>query len=186
MGIEVDILPFGGIEIDQEVQLTGTGLTSIKVNGFLEVYQSGTAEMKMATGHSFKVATLPAIVLLKLIAYDDRPEMRFKDARDFANIIRHYFDLQADLIYEQHSDIFDGMEMSEEEISALVIGREVQRITIENEKLFERLSRIITREIAQQANSAFIRNMVQETGTTVEAMVGLMKRLLAGLTTTRQ
>lgn len=185
-GIEVDILPFGGIEIDQEVQLTGTGLTSIKVNGFLEVYQSGTAEMKMATGHSFKVATLPAIVLLKLIAYDDRPEMRFKDARDIANIIRHYFDLQADLIYEQHSDIFDGMEMSEEEISALVIGREVQRITIENEKLFERLSRIITREIAQQANSAFIRNMVQETGTTVEAMVGLMKRLLAGLTTTRQ
>lgn len=186
MGIEVDILPFGGIEIDQEVQLTGTGLTSIKVNGFLEVYQSGTAEMKMATGHSFKVATLPAIVLLKLIAYDDRPEMRFKDARDIANIIRHYFDLRADLIYEQHSDIFDGMEMSEEEISALVIGREVQRITIENEKLFERLSRIITREIAQQANSAFIRNMVQETGTTVEAMVGLMKRLLAGLTTTRQ
>lgn len=185
-GIEVDILPFGGIEIDQEVQLTGTGLTSIKVNGFLEVYQSGTAEVKMATGHSFKVATLPAIVLLKLIAYDDRPEMRFKDARDIANIIRHYFDLRADLIYEQHSDIFDGMEMSEEEISALVIGREVQRITIENEKLFERLSRIITREIAQQANSAFIRNMVQETGTTVEAMVGLMKRLLAGLTTTRQ
>jgi hypothetical protein len=26
------------------------------------------------TGHLFKVATLPAIVLLKLIAYDDRPE----------------------------------------------------------------------------------------------------------------
>lgn len=179
-GIEVDILPFGGIEIDQEVQLTGTGLTSIKVNGFLEVYQSGTEEMKLATGHTFKVATLPAIVLLKLIAYDDRPEMRFKDARDIVNIVDHYFDLQAELIYEHHSDIFDGEEMNEDEISAMVIGREMQKIAIENEQLFQRLTKIMSTQIDLKENSAFIRNMVQESGGTVEEMVALVEHMANG------
>lgn len=50
----------------------------------MEVYQSGTEEVEMETGHNFKIATLPSIVLLKLIAFDDRPEKRSKDARDIA------------------------------------------------------------------------------------------------------
>ena len=41
-GIQVDIFPFGEIEIDDAVEIAGEGLTSIKVNGFKEVYQSGT------------------------------------------------------------------------------------------------------------------------------------------------
>jgi predicted nucleotidyltransferase len=184
-GVEVDILPFGGIEIDQEVQLTGTGLTSIKVNGFLEVYQAGTEEMKLPTGHTFKVATLPAIVLLKLIAYDDRPEMRYKDARDIVNIIDYYFDLQAELIYEHHSDIFEGEELSENEIAALVIGREMQKIAADNEPLGQRLTKIITVHMALKENSPFVRNMVQESDGTVEEMVKFLERLLNGFTTIR-
>ena len=65
-GAQVDILPFWGIEIDGEVNVEGGGLTNIAVNGFNEVYQQGTKELNLNTGHLFKVATLPAIVLLKL------------------------------------------------------------------------------------------------------------------------
>jgi predicted nucleotidyltransferase len=97
-GVEIDILPFGEIEIDDDIKLSETGLTSIKINGFMEVYQAGTEAVLLKTGHNFKVATLPAIVMLKLIAYDDRPEIRFKDARDIINILIHYFDLQAEMI----------------------------------------------------------------------------------------
>jgi predicted nucleotidyltransferase len=97
-GVQVDILPFGEIEIDDGVHIDGAGLTNVKVNGFMEVYQGGTSEVEMYTGHAFKVATLPSIILLKLIAYDDRPEHRSKDARDISGIITHFFDLQANLI----------------------------------------------------------------------------------------
>lgn len=183
-GIEVDILPFGGIEIDDEVQLTGTGMTSIKVNGFLEVYQAGTEEMTLPTGHTFKVATLPAIVLLKLIAYDDRPEMRFKDARDIFNVIDHYFDLQAELIYEHHSDIFESEAIGENEIAAQVIGREMKKIAAGNDKLLERLTSILSKQIGLMEKSPFVRNMVQEADGTVEEMVWLLKKLANGLTTT--
>jgi predicted nucleotidyltransferase len=182
-GVEIDILPFGAIEIDDEVKLMGTGLTNIKVNGFMEVYQAGTEEVTLKTGHIFKIATLPAIVLLKLIAYDDRPEIRFKDARDIVNIITHYFDLQAETIYEHHADLFGGEEGSLSEISANVIGREMKKIIDDNIDLYNRLTGIIIKQIELKANSAFIRNMVNEDNSNVEEVIRLLENLLDGLTT---
>lgn len=50
----------------------------------MEVCLSGTKKIETETGHEFKVGTLPSIVLLKLIAFEGRPEKRTKDARDIA------------------------------------------------------------------------------------------------------
>lgn len=176
--LEVDILPFGEIDIDDEVKLTGTGLTSI--NGFIEVYQSGTEEVALKTGHNFKIATLPSIVLLKLIAYDDRPEIRFKDARDIINIITHYFELEAQMIYEEHADLF-AEDSNLGIVAATVIGREIKKIATGNTRLYQRLKGIIDTQIALKDNSAFIRNMVNEDGSNVEEVTTLLKNLLKGL-----
>jgi predicted nucleotidyltransferase len=67
-GTQVDILPFGEIEDDGSVTVSGQGMTSIRVDGLIEVYNSGTEDVNFETGHLFKVATLPAIALLKFIA----------------------------------------------------------------------------------------------------------------------
>ena len=74
-----------GIRIPYRTIAKQTGVA--KVNGFNEVYLAGTKTVELSTGHTFKVATLSAIVPLKFIAYDDRPEVRAKDARDIINII---------------------------------------------------------------------------------------------------
>jgi len=180
-GIEVDILPFGKIEIDDEVKFEGTGLTSIKVNGFNEVYLAGTEMVELATGHNFKVATLPSIALLKFIAYDDRPEVRAKDARDIVNIMLHFFDLHTELIYNAHADLFGGEEMELEEIATIVIGREIKEIAATNEDLLKRLNGIIEGLLSTKENSAFVRNMVSESGRTVEEILNLLTRLQTGL-----
>lgn len=182
-GVQVDILPFGELEIDDGVSIAGEGLTNIKVNGFMEVYQSGTEDVEMETGHNFKIATLPSIVLLKLIAFDDRPEKRSKDARDIANIIFHFFDLQADLIYEKHTDLFadEANDQSLEEIAATVIGREIKKISASNESLMERLKKILHSHIELKDESLFIRNMVSETEGTVETSVQLLKNIRLSL-----
>jgi predicted nucleotidyltransferase len=106
-GTQVDILPFGDIEMEGVVEFDGTGLTDIKVDGLKEVFESGTASMTSDNGREFQVASLAAIVLLKLVAYDDRPEKRIKDARDIGNILENYFDLQSDLVYNYHQCCFD-------------------------------------------------------------------------------
>lgn len=180
-GIQIDILPFGSIEIDDRVDVEGGGLTSIKVNGFMEVYLSGTEKIETETGHQFKVATLPSIILLKLIAFDDRPEKRTKDARDIANILAHFFDLQAELIYHEHHYIFGNDEQTLEEISAVVIGRELKKICSTNQALVERLRETLQKHIDLKENSVFIRNMIAETNGTVENKVSLLQKILASL-----
>ena len=180
-GVEIDILPFGQIEIDDEVTFSGTGLSNIRVNGFMEVYRAGTEDIKLQTGHNFKVATLAGIVLLKLVAFDDRPEIRSKDARDITNIITHYFDLQAEMIYENHADLFADEEVSLSEISATVIGREINKMVAGNEHLHQRLISIISKQIESNRNSSFIRNMVSESKGSVIQMIELLKSLLKGI-----
>lgn len=182
-GVQIDILPFGNIEIDDAVDIQGGGLTNIKVNGFMEVYQGGTTEIKTETGHNFKVATLPSIVLLKLIAYDDRPEKRSKDARDIANIITHFFDLQADFIYGNHIDLFqEENDLDLEDISAIVIGREIKAVALNNPGLLQRLQTILKTQLEKQDESPFIVNMVAETNSSVERMIKLLQHMLSSLT----
>jgi predicted nucleotidyltransferase len=187
-GVQVDILPFGEIEIDDGITVQGEGMTSIKVNGFNEVYQSGTEEIELTTGHYFKIATLPAIVLLKLIAFDDRPDRRTKDARDIANIIAHFFDLQADLIYEKHTDLFadENDPRSLQDISAVVIGREMYEISKPNLVLHERLQRILNDHITRDDESPFVINMVTETKRDVQECVGWLSHMVAAFASKKQ
>jgi predicted nucleotidyltransferase len=102
-------------------------------------------------------------VLLKLIAFDDRPEHRTKDVRDIANIINHFIDLQADLIYGNHVDIFEDEkdQRTVQDISAIVIGREIKQICSSNNSLLERIQNILKVYIRLEESSSFLRNMVE-------------------------
>jgi predicted nucleotidyltransferase len=176
-GIQVDILPFGAVDIDTGIEFKGQGLTTMHENGFMEVYQSGTQEIRVETGHNFKVATLPSIVLLKFIAFDDRPEHRTKDATDVANIIFHFFDLQAELIYREYASLFEEEERTLEEISAIVIGKEMKKICASNEKLLNRVSHILKTHIEQKEKSAFVRNMLTSPEATIEGKIKLLQNM---------
>ncbi len=93
-GTQVDLLPFGAIEDDnRRVTVQGTGYTSVHVDGFLEVYEQQLPEVELGGVHRFKFCTLPGIVLLKLIAWDDRPESRRSDILDISHILAHFFDI---------------------------------------------------------------------------------------------
>ena len=186
-GFQVDILPFGEIEIDDTIQLKGTGLTSIKVNGFMEVFNGGTEEVTMASGQVFQVATLASIILLKLIAFDDRPEHRLKDARDIANILFHYFELEQDQVYgEENKDIFTSGsseldELSLPEIGSLVAGRTIHKIIVGNDILYARIIRILEQHISQKDESVFVRNMSQEVALPVNEIIKWLQKLNQGI-----
>ncbi len=55
-GTQVDILPFGAIESDGGVQIQGQGLTNIRVEGMLEVFEAGTKSVTTSGGREFRVA----------------------------------------------------------------------------------------------------------------------------------
>jgi predicted nucleotidyltransferase len=181
-GLVIDILPFGEIEIDDSLHITGEGLTSIRANGFKEVFESGTERLELETGHAFEVATLPSIVLLKLISYDDRPEQRLKDPGDIASIIQNYFDLQSDNIYENHTDLFDNADFTLQKAGARIIGREIKTIIESNTVLKRRITDILISHINQAEESVFIRNMQTGNNFVLSIAVDWLNEILKGIT----
>jgi len=91
---------------------------------------------------------MEGIIMLKLLANDDRPQ-RTKDISDIEHIIQSYFDLYDGDIYEHH---FDVMEMYDTDghayiqlVCARVIGHKMHLMLKNSPKLPERISRILTK-----------------------------------------
>ena len=78
-GIDVDLIPFDFPDTPHFIGLT-------------EIFERGTGSVIFNDGKTYQVATLPAIVLLKLIAWDNIPEYRGKDVEDIAYIFRNFDD----------------------------------------------------------------------------------------------
>ncbi len=180
-GIQVDLLPFGEFESEGNVQIAGVGMTSIRLDGMKEVYENGTEVVSFETGYSFKAATLIGIVILKLVAYDDRPERRQKDAADIGNILFYFFDLHQDLIYEKHFDLFGKEERTLEKIAAIVLGREIYKIVLANKDLTQRLQNIMNGHINLGENSTFVRLITMETGKEIDLVISYLQNILWGL-----
>ena len=132
-GKQIDILPFGIMEKDGKVT----------VNGMKEVFTEAATDVTFEDKITFKVCTLPGIVLLKLVAWDDRPEIRRDDLTDIADILNHFFKIYEEMIWEHHNDLF-GEDKDLESISARVLGREMGKILKKNQDLKERILGILT------------------------------------------
>lgn len=181
--LEVDLLPFGAID-DEDTKFTfnGLGLTSISLQGFSEIYNDGLPTLDLEGKHQFKFCTLPGIVLLKLIAWDDRPESRRDDIKDISDILNHFFDMNDNEIFENHHDLFEKEEASLKHIAARVMGREMSKIAKKNELLFSRLVNIIDSNILVSQNSDMAKIMVEYYDNTIDDNVQLLKHLRQGFT----
>lgn len=168
--IQVDLIPFGAIEDeDRKVTVEGTGYTTVHVPGFAEIYSAGLPEMDLEGKHQFKFCTLPGIVILKLLAWDDRPETRQSDILDISDILHHYFSMQDNEIWENHFDLFTGDNTDLLHVAARVMGREMRKIVIKNEALFQRMDGILERNSADVDHcvigaimTGYFNNTVQE------------------------
>lgn len=180
--MQIDILPFGQLEVDDGVVVEGEGLNRIKVNGFKEVYLASVEEVHVLEDKQFKVATLPGIFLLKLIAFDDRPDQRPNDPEDCIQIVQNYFNLQSDIIYEHHNDLFGNDELTLELISARVIGREMRKTLDQNNALRERTALILESHITQQEKSTFVLRMASYVYLGTDDCVRYLQEVLSGIT----
>lgn len=151
----IDLTPFGEIGIDEAILPDETWDRPIFVNGFKEIFEHALVPVEVEDDSSltFRVASLASIVLLKLIAYDDRPERRNTDPADISDIILHFFDIESEVIYEDHNDLFDR-DLELHEIAAVVIGREMSEILKVNKVLRDRVLRILSLEERTQKKMA--------------------------------
>lgn len=179
-GRPVDLLPFGALSMEQSVSVAGQGLTTIRVDGFQEVYEAGTESVEIDS-HPFQVCTLAGIVLLKFIAYDDRPEHRSKDILDIGAILRHYFDIVEDDVYENHADLFGDDDFDITLTAARVMGRQMAPIVALSDALRQRIGQIIDRQLSLGERSPVADLLVRDSRWSIVYALNLLRQLERGL-----
>ncbi len=160
--IKVDLVPFMG--------------TTLELVGLQEVFERGS---EIPKGKNYKVATLPAIVFLKLIAWNNKPEERVKDIQDIAEILNRYFDIDSDDIFDNHNDLFNEREL--EDIGARVIGRKISYILGSSVDLKQRIIHILEQNTQNPKQSRIARIMAQWTERLEEEAIHLLSEILIGI-----
>ncbi|GAA4203961.1 hypothetical protein GCM10022289_21020 [Pedobacter jeongneungensis] len=146
-GIELDLLPFGEIEEpNRNVRLTDPTFV-LNMPGFTEIYPFAR-DYDIGNGQMVKVCTIEGIILLKLIANDDRPE-RTKDITDIEHLIQSYFELNTDDIYTSHFELMELYDTKENDYIQLVcsrlIGQKIRELLADSPVLAERVRAIISK-----------------------------------------
>jgi predicted nucleotidyltransferase len=100
-GMFIDLIPFGGIEKSGYTHFNDRFDTRISVLGMQEVFKK-SVEAHISDEVKIRLATLPGLCILKLLAWNDKPEMRQYDIEDIYSIILNFFDIESDKIYEKH------------------------------------------------------------------------------------
>ena len=179
-GITIDLLPFGALETNDGATIDVIGLHNIKVNGFKEIAQTGVVEVH-SEENTFNVATLPSIILLKFISFDDRPEHRQKDPADIASIIKVYFEIESNIFFDTHFDLLERIDEGKDIIAARCIGRQLKEILNENDALTKRIANILQRHIIAKNGNTFTEIMAQSSNHTIEHVNALLSEIAMGI-----
>lgn len=180
-GIQIDLMPFGEIEAKPtNITVEGTGLTSLNMTGFKEIYDSGLPEAELEEKQRFNFCTLPGIVLLKLIAFQERPEIRRDDIKDISKILTHFFDMYADEIYENHNDLFGDKDINLHCIAARVLGRDMGKIALLNEALFLRIKKLLKKNTIDIHSSDIAKIMAEFFQNTIAENIKLLEQVKIG------
>ena len=153
-GTELDLVPFGEIEDSNgQIRFPPDDRPVMTVLGLKEARRS-TVSFTFGDEAIAHVVSLPALGLLKLIAWDERPRERAHDAQDLCFILRTYFDVEIDTIVERHADLFDEDDFSRPHVSARAYGRAVASLLRRNGALREHVIQILERETADAHQSS--------------------------------
>lgn len=99
-GLPIDIIPFGSIaDKTGEIQWPPEHAVTMSVIGFQEAFDYAVL-VDIGQGVSIKVTSLAGLVLLKLMAWQERRLETIKDVTDFLTILTEYPNVEFDRLYD--------------------------------------------------------------------------------------
>jgi predicted nucleotidyltransferase len=160
-GLPVDLVPFGGVE-DESRHLTWPppGDTRMHVFGFREAL-SGASTAILPGNVTVRFASIPALVLLKLIAWNDRHTYApRRDAPDLLLLLRHYADLgNQNRLYTQFAHWLDEPDFDYVLAGARMAGHDVAKLLAATDRPM--LLALLRREIDTNAPGRLPAEMVR-------------------------
>jgi len=177
--IVVDLLPFGEIEEKFTENFNERGI-DLHVLGFTEVLNESTSVR--IEEKSIQIPSLPGMIILKLIAWSDRPEERDSDLFDILRIIEHYFELNFDEIVEHHNDTFsEEDDIDQLKIAARVLGRKSSHFLNISEAINDRILKTINDNVVEAKKSAIAKQWIRNKDWDLEYAVEILDEFKKGL-----
>jgi predicted nucleotidyltransferase len=177
--VAIDLLPFGEIEENYTVNFNER-YTDLHLLGFREVMEESVQvhiEEKIAN-----IPPLPGMVILKLIAWSDRPEERSDDLPDILKIIQHYYDLKWDEIVEQHYDTLVKDPFDQLLIAAEVLGRNSRLYLQKSEAISTKILQLLENNLQDATKSAIAIEWARRLDKEIEYAFDLLTAFQKGIT----
>ena len=142
----IDILPFGEIEEAGTVKFTEREVT-LSVVGFKEVNE--IAQDIQVGDLVIRVTPMEGIFILKLISWNEKPADRAKDLEDLQFILKNYFELNQERIYNEHTDCFEEIPEQSFQLSAgaRVLGRDMAEALKLSEQLRATIDKVLDQRL---------------------------------------
>lgn len=127
--VQLDLVPFGPIEAPPgEIAWPPGGDIVMNVLGFQEAVDTAQ-QIEIHAGVVVPVVTIPAFVLLKLMAWQDRRTKKNTDASDLLFVLRQYFHAGNDVrVYNDALDLLDACDYNAEIACAGLLGRDARDV----------------------------------------------------------
>lgn len=176
--VAIDLLPFGEIE-EKDTENFNKRNADLHLLGFKEVLEE--AEQVQIGEKIANIPPLPGMIILKLIAWSDRPEERENDLEDILKIIQNYFDLAFDEIVEEHHDTFPEGELDQILVAAEVLGRKARKILQKSQKLSDRINVVLKTNLANPEHSQISKEWARRLGRDIEYANSVLRALYQGM-----
>ena len=176
--VVIDLLPFGEVEEMDTFNFTERNI-DLHVLGFKEVLSESITipiEDKIAN-----IPPLHGMIILKLVAWFDRPDERDNDLSDILLIIKSHSDVAYDEIVTNHYDTFIDNGYEPYLVSARVLGRKIAPILSKSERLQKRILSILTQNTTNIENSPIGDDWSKKNEWTVEYAVNILHQLKQGI-----
>jgi predicted nucleotidyltransferase len=176
--VAIDILPFGEIE-EKDTAKFNERYSDLHVLGFKEVLED--AEKIQIEDKIVNIPPLPGMIILKLVAWSDRPEERENDLTDILKIIEHYFDHNFDEIVEHHYDTFQEDGFDQLLIAAEVLGKKSKQYLQKSEALSERIKKVLETNLNDEKKSKIAKEWARIKDWDIEYAFSILKSFQKGL-----
>jgi predicted nucleotidyltransferase len=177
--VAIDILPFGQIEEHHTLNFTEREVI-MNVLGFKETL-SQHKEVLVDDVFTINVPPLHGMVILKLISWSDRPEIRATDLDDIFRIVKYYYDTEGDAVFNEHFDLLGADPFDEKLIAARIMGRRIAEILKMSVALMQRVMLVIKENSSDPAKSSIGRHWASKNRIDVEYGISILKNIQIGI-----
>jgi predicted nucleotidyltransferase len=180
--IPVDLIPFGMIEIDGNINWPPDFSIQMSVIGFDEAYRT-TALIRFRDDPALDihVVTPAALVILKLMAWKERGHQHSKDALDLVFLLTEYINADnIERVSEEHQDLLLEDDFDYDICSARLLGRDIATIASSITK--QVINELLAVETGEQEQYKLVEAMqARGNDSKFDQNLGLLEALKKGL-----